>query len=64
MRFIKRRITTCVNMKILKNLKISIISFEALTLPGEQISYHNHGLATNLLKAISEFEDAFLEYME
>lgn len=51
-------------MKILKNLKISIISFEALTLPGEQTSYHNHGLATNLLKAISEFEDAFLEYME
>ena len=51
-------------MKILKTLKSSIISDEALTLPGKESSYHNYGLAKDLLKAISEFENAFLEYRE
>lgn len=51
-------------IQILKTLKSSIISYEALTLPGKESSYHNYGLAKSLLKAISEFENAFLEYME
>lgn len=51
-------------MQILKTLKNGIISDEALILPGKESSYHNYGLATDLLRAISEFEDAFIEYME
>lgn len=51
-------------IKMLKCIAKTILAEETISLPGENSSYHGYGLAKDLLIAISDFEDAFLDYME
>lgn len=51
-------------IKMLKCIRNVVFAKETLSLPGEKSSYHGYGLAKDLLRAISNFEDAFLCYME
>ena len=49
---------------LLKKLRKAVISFEGNSLPGNNTAYNSYGLATNFLRALSDFEDCFLEYVD
>ena len=49
---------------LLKKLRKAVISFEGNSLPGNNTAHNSYGLATNFLRALSDFEDCFLEYVD
>ncbi len=48
---------------LLKKIRRAVIAIEGGSLPGDNTAYQSHGLASQFLRALSDFEDCFLDYV-